>query len=111
MIDKRNTLIKGLSLFSNVGIAETYLGNQGIEIVLANEIVEKSTSYSHMYPNTEMIRGDIQEQDVKDILIKKHWNTMLNLLLQHQSVKVCLLLESSWSWIPETIWSKMQLLL
>ena len=72
IIDKRSKPLKGLSLFSNVGIAETYLTNQGIEIVLANEIVEKRAQfYSHMYPNTEMIRGDIQERDVKDIIIKK----------------------------------------
>ena len=64
IIDKRSKPLKGLSLFSNVGIAETYLTNQGIEIVLANEIVEKRAQfYSHMYPNTEMIRGDIQERE------------------------------------------------
>ena len=72
MIYKKGNTIKGLSLFSNVGIAETYLINQGIKIVLANEIVEKRAQfYSHMYPNTEMIRGDIQDREVKDILVKK----------------------------------------
>lgn len=33
--------IKALSLFANVGIAETYLDNIGIDVVLANEIDEK----------------------------------------------------------------------
>ena len=31
--------LKGLSLFANVGVAETYLSKSGIEIVLANEMV------------------------------------------------------------------------
>ena len=35
------TKLKGLSLFSNVGVAETYLEECGIEIVVANEIDEK----------------------------------------------------------------------
>ena len=33
--------LSGLSLFSNVGIAELYLKNSGFEIVMANEILEK----------------------------------------------------------------------
>ena len=32
--------IKGLSLFANVGLAETYLNECNIEIVVANEIDE-----------------------------------------------------------------------
>ena len=30
--------MKGLSLFSNVGIGETYLKDIGIEIIVANEL-------------------------------------------------------------------------
>ena len=33
-------MIKGLSLFANVGIAETYLKDVGIDIVVANETIE-----------------------------------------------------------------------
>ena len=66
-----NTPLKGLSLFANVGIAEAYLANQNIEIVLANEIVEKRAQfYSHLYPKTKMISGDIQHEDVKKEIIE-----------------------------------------
>lgn len=64
--------LKGLSLFANVGVAETYLSECGINILLANEIDEKrSTFYRHLYPNTDMIVGDITNKAVKEKIIKK----------------------------------------
>jgi len=42
-------MIKGLSLFANVGIAEAYLKDIGIDIVIANEIDEKRAKfYKHI---------------------------------------------------------------
>ena len=35
---KEYLMIKGLSMFSNVGIAETYLKEIGIDIIIANEL-------------------------------------------------------------------------
>ena len=32
--------MKALSLFANVGIAETYLGELGLDVVVANEILQ-----------------------------------------------------------------------
>ena len=32
--------MNGLSMFANVGIAETYLSEVGIDIVVANEVLE-----------------------------------------------------------------------
>ena len=37
--------LNGLSLFSNVGIAEAYLKDVGIDVVLANEIDEKRAKF------------------------------------------------------------------
>ena len=37
--------LNGLSLFSNVGIAEAYLKDVGIDVVLANEIDEKRARF------------------------------------------------------------------
>ena len=37
--------LNGLSLFANVGIAEAYLKDVGIDIVLANEIDEKRARF------------------------------------------------------------------
>lgn len=57
-------MIKGLSLFSNVGIAETYLEEMGIKIVVANELLpERARFYSHLYPDCNMITGDITNED------------------------------------------------
>ena len=58
--------IKALSLFANVGIAETYLSELGIEVVVANEIEPKRVSfYRQMYPDTKMIEGDITQEKIK----------------------------------------------
>lgn len=66
-----NKLI-GLSLFANVGIAETYLEDIGIKIVLANEINSKRADfYRHIYPDTEMITGDITDDIVRKTIVKK----------------------------------------
>ena len=57
-------MIKGLSLFSNVGIAETYLEEMGIKIVVANELLpERARFYSHLYPDCNMVTGDITNED------------------------------------------------
>ena len=55
-------MINGLSLFSNVGIGELYLKKCGINIVVSNEL-EKDTVKFHqnVYPECEMIAGDINE--------------------------------------------------
>lgn len=63
--------IKGISLFSNVGISETYFLDNNIDIVVANELLEdRCDFYSHLYPDTKMIRGDITDSLVFDKLVK-----------------------------------------
>lgn len=65
-------MIKGISLFSNVGLAETYLKDVGVDIVLANELVEKrALFYKHLYPECEMINGDITNPAVFDRIITR----------------------------------------
>ena len=56
-------MIKGLSLFSNVGIGEMYLKECGIDIVLANELkTDRAKFYKHVYPECEVICGDIRDK-------------------------------------------------
>lgn len=56
-------MIKGVSLFANVGIGELYLKKCGIDIVLANELEkDRCEFYRNVYPNCEMIEGDIYEK-------------------------------------------------
>ncbi len=57
--------MNGLSLFANVGIAETYLHKEGIDIVVANELLEdRAAFYQHLYPDCHMICGDITNEEV-----------------------------------------------
>ena len=64
--------MKGLSLFSNIGIAEATLEEIGLSIDVANEIsTNRVNIYRHLYPDTEMIHGDIRENYVFNKIIKK----------------------------------------
>ena len=55
--------LKGLSLFANIGIAEAYLRSVGVDIVVANEFVEKRAElYQRIYPDCKMICGDITQR-------------------------------------------------
>ncbi len=59
--------LKGVSLFANVGVAETYLEQLGIDIVVANEIDEtRAKFYTHLYPKTQMIVGDICDINIRE---------------------------------------------
>lgn len=64
--------LKGLSLFANVGIAETYLHEVGIDILLANEIDKtRAKFYKHLYPNCDVIEGDITQENIQAEIISK----------------------------------------
>lgn len=81
MIQFKNK-IKAISLFSNVGIAETYFDDVGIEVVVANELVDKRARfYKHLYPNANMICGDITDKDVFDSVINEAVNKKVDMLI------------------------------
>lgn len=76
------TRLRGLSLFANVGIAETYLNECNINILLANEIDEKRAKfYSHLYKNIEMIIGDITKKSVKNAIIERAKELQIDFLI------------------------------
>lgn len=57
--------MKILSLFANIGVAEAYLRELGIEVSVANELIERRAKlYSAIYPGTKMIAGDITDDTV-----------------------------------------------
>lgn len=65
-------MINWVSLFANVGIAEFYFKNNWIDIKVANELLPKRCElYNHFYPETNMICGDILEDDIYDNIIKE----------------------------------------
>ena len=62
--------MKFLSLFSCSGISEYYLDRLNIEVVVANELLEdRGKVYRFIYPNCNMIIGDIK--DKYDEIIKE----------------------------------------
>ena len=74
--------IKALSLFANVGVAETYLNDIGIDVVCANEIDEQRVKfYKHLYPNTDVIIGDITKQEIKHDIISKSKQYNIDLIM------------------------------
>lgn len=65
-------MIKGTSLFCNVGIAETYLKKYDIDIVVANELLEdRAKFYKFCYPDTDVVTGDITDDEIFNLVVKK----------------------------------------
>ncbi len=65
-------MMKALSLFANIGVAEAYLEEIGINVVVANELIERRAKlYSEIYPRTKMICGDITDETVKKEVIQE----------------------------------------
>lgn len=61
--------MKAVSLFSSAGIGELGLRNEGIEICVANELLEKRANcYKFLYPETKMIQGDIKLPETKNLI-------------------------------------------
>lgn len=74
--------MKALSLFANIGVAEAYLKDVGIEVAVANELIpERAALYSKIYPNTDMICGDITKKEVKDQIISKSKRAKVQIIM------------------------------
>ena len=61
-----------LSLFSSAGVAETYFKQHGVDVKVAAELLPvRAKFYSHLYPDVDMINGDITDENIfKNILDK-----------------------------------------
>lgn len=65
-------ILKGLSLFANVGIAEAYLKDLDIDILVANEIdKDRARFYQDVYKDTHMIVGDITDDSIRDLIVNE----------------------------------------
>ena len=63
--------LKGVSLFSSAGIGETYFSESGIDIVVANELIQKRADlYKALSPTTNVICGDITDEKIYNDIIK-----------------------------------------
>ena len=67
--------MKGISLFSGAGIGEYYLSRCGIEIVVANELIDKRAAlYKRIYPKCDVICGDITDKKIFSEIVLKSKN-------------------------------------
>lgn len=61
-----------LSLFASAGVAETYFEQHGIHVRVASELLkERVKIYRHLYPNVNMIEGDITDVKTYQTIIKE----------------------------------------
>lgn len=79
---KSKVKLRGLSLFANVGIAEALFEDSGIDIIIANEIDSKRANfYSAIYPQVEMICGDITDPKVRDKIVNRGLEQKVNFII------------------------------
>jgi DNA (cytosine-5)-methyltransferase 1 len=70
IVNNKINKMNGLSLFSNIGIGESFLHKNNIHIKVANEIIPKRCKiYSQINPNSQIIMGDIQDTDIFNKII------------------------------------------
>ncbi|MBT5935800.1 MAG: DNA cytosine methyltransferase [Sulfurimonas sp.] len=63
--------MQGVSLFANVGIAETYIKNHKINIAVANELLDnRARFHQEMHPKCKMIQGDITSDETFTKVLK-----------------------------------------
>ena len=61
------------SLFANVGIGTYYLHNQNIHCAVANELLEERAEWhDYIYPNAEMVQGDMTNPEIYNKLVQLH---------------------------------------
>lgn len=69
----KDKIINGISLFANVGIDETYFKEYGICIKVSNELIKKRADfYRHLYPDVNMICGDITDKNIFNKLVEEY---------------------------------------
>lgn len=74
--------LKGLSLFANVGIAEAYLKQIGVDILIANELIDKRARfYADVYRDTQMIVGDITDDDLRCQIVNAAINADVDFII------------------------------
>lgn len=79
---KINNRLRGLSLFANVGIAEAYLQEVGVDILIANELIEdRARFYSDIYQDSHMIVGDITNDELRTKIVDEAINKGVDFIL------------------------------
>lgn len=59
-----------LSLFANIGVAEAYLHDIGVQVCVANELIKRRADlYRMIYPDVHMISGDVTDKELYNIIL------------------------------------------
>lgn len=74
--------LNAVSLFSCIGVAEYYLHDIGVDVKVASDI-DPRRCYVHslIYPQTEMVCGDIREEETKALILEKTRNAKIDIVL------------------------------
>lgn len=74
--------MNALSLFANIGVAEAYLEEVGINVLVANELEKRRADlYSKIYPNCKMICGDITDEKLRNNIIAESKKNKVKVVL------------------------------
>ena len=74
--------MKGLSLFASAGIAEMNLKKCGIDMILANELIDiRAKTHVFWHQNCEVICGDITSDNIKNNIIEKAKKSKVDFIL------------------------------
>lgn len=74
--------LRGLSLFSNVGIAEAYLESIGVDMKIANEYIpQRAHFYQDVYQSTHMICGDIRDDAIRTQIVEEAIERNVNFVM------------------------------
>lgn len=74
--------MKALSLFANIGVAEAYLKEIGVDVKVANELVKRRADlYSAIYPDTKMICGDITDINIFNKIIDESLKNKVEVIM------------------------------
>lgn len=74
--------MKAISLFSCIGVAEYYLKDIGIDVVVASDIDKKRCSvHKFLYPDTIMVTGDIRDNTTKKRILQSAGNQTIDILI------------------------------
>lgn len=69
-------------MFSNIGLGELLLEENGVSVVVANEFIPKRADlYRRIYPETDMVVGDITDKLIFDQFVGKAVDRKVELLI------------------------------
>jgi len=99
VLNTTNKMIKWISLFANVWIAETYMKDMWIDIVVANELLsERCNFYKYIYPECDVVPWDITKKDIYNSVLNKSLNNWVDFLI---ATPPCQWMSIAWMMNPD----------